>query len=75
MAEDAEIDGEGDYIVKLDVTGASVGSAAGVGFSALGIANGEILYPGYVITIQEIRINGEKYEPDAESYTTSDNGI
>lgn len=75
VAEDAEIDGEGDYIVKLDVTGASVGSAAGVGFSALGIATGEILYPGYVITIQEIRINGEKYEPDAESYTTSDNGI
>lgn len=75
VAEDAEIAGEGDYTVKLDVTGASVGSAAGVGFSALGIANGEILYPGYVINIQEIRINGEKYEPDAESYTTSDNGI
>lgn len=72
IAENAVIDGEGTYTVSLDM---SSNNANGIAFSALGIANGEKLYPGYIATIDEIKINGEAVETIAEGYTTSDDQL
>ncbi|MBQ7780401.1 MAG: cellulase family glycosylhydrolase [Lachnospiraceae bacterium] len=72
VATDVEITGEGTYTVALDFTGTSGGYASGVTFSAIGIANGEILYPGYCIEIKEVLINGEPYTLTGRPYTSSD---
>lgn len=69
-ATNAEITGEGSYSVSLDFT--ESGAAWGTAFSALGISNGETFFPGYTVTIDEILINGEPYEPAAREYTASD---
>ncbi|MGN1137215.1 MAG: glycoside hydrolase family 5 protein, partial [Oscillospiraceae bacterium] len=69
-AENAEITGEGTYTVSLDFTGC--GGTRGVAFSALGIYNGEKFFPGYIITIDEIKINGEARELSGKDYTCSD---
>ncbi len=74
-ATDVEITGEGTYTVALDFTGINGGYANGIVFSALAIANGENLYPDYVIDIKEIKINGEVYEQKGDDYTSSDDGI
>lgn len=50
------------------------GMAKGVSFSALGISNGEQLFPGYTYTIDEILINGEAYDMVGKGYTCSDDG-
>lgn len=71
-AVNAEITGEGTYTVSLDFSDS--GTAKGVSFSALGISNGETLFPGYTITIDSILINGEPFELAGKEYTTSDNG-
>lgn len=72
VVTDAEITGEGTYTVGLDFTGTSGGFANSTAFSAIGIANGEILYPGYCIEIKEVLINGEPYQLTGRPYTTSD---
>lgn len=72
VAVDQDIDGEGTYTVSLDFTGLSTGEASGCAFSALAIANGEILFPGYIIDIKEIKLNGEVYELKGIPYTSSD---
>lgn len=69
-AENVEITGEGTYTVSLDFTGC--GGTKGVAFSALGIYNGEKFFPGYIITIDEIKINGEAKELSGKDYTCSD---
>lgn len=69
------LEGEGTYTVGLDFTGTAVGYSAGVAFGALAITNGEVVHPGWIIDIREIRINGEVYTPCADGYTTSDNAI
>lgn len=71
----AVIDGEGTYTVALDFSGIANGSSANVQFSAIGITNGEILYPGYCIEIQEVKINGEVIELAGKPYTTADNKV
>ncbi len=71
-ATNVEITGEGTYTVALDFTG--IGGAKGVAFSALGISNGETFFPGYIVTIDEIRINGEARALKAKEYTSSDDG-
>ncbi|TAH69166.1 MAG: glycoside hydrolase family 5 protein [Anaerolineaceae bacterium] len=75
IATDVEITGEGTYTVGLDFTGTSAGFANGTAFSALAISNGELLYPGYIINITEIRINDEIYNMAGRPYTTSDDSI
>jgi endoglucanase len=75
VATDVEITGEGTYTVALDFTGVDGGYANSTVFSALAIGNGETLFPGYIIDIQEIKINGEVYEPVAKGYTTTDDGL
>ena len=66
------VEGEGTYTVSLDFSGA--GTAKGVAFSALAISNGETFFPGYTITIDEIKIDGEPVELVGKPYTTSDDG-
>lgn len=71
-AQNAQITGEGTYTVSLDFS--DCGMAKGVSFSALGISNGELLFPGYTYTIDEILINGEAYDMAGKGYTCSDDG-
>ncbi|MGN0656119.1 MAG: glycoside hydrolase family 5 protein [Ruminiclostridium sp.] len=71
-AQNVQITGEGTYTVSLDFT--DCGAAKGTAFSALGISNGELLFPGYTYTIDEILINGEVYEMAGKGYTCSDDG-
>ncbi len=72
VATDVEITGEGEYTVALDFTGTAAGYANSVVFSALAIGNGELLYPGYIINITEVLINGEPYKLLGRPYTSSD---
>jgi endoglucanase len=74
-ATDVEVTGEGTYTVSLDFTGIEGGYANSTVFCALAIANGETLYPGYCIQIDEITINGEPYTLKGTPYTTSDDGL
>jgi endoglucanase len=74
-ATDVEVTGEGTYTVSLDFTGIEGGYANSTVFCALAIANGETLYPGYCIEIDEITINGEPYTLKGTPYTTSDDGL
>ncbi len=69
---DAEITGEGSYKVALDFS--DTGEASGFSFCALGIMNGETLFPGYVIDIKSIKVNGEDVPLEKKPYTTSDDG-
>ncbi len=75
VATDAKITGEGTYTVSLDFTGVDGGYDTGFSFSAIGLSNGEILYPGYFIDIKEVKINGEVYTLTAEPFTTADDKI
>ena len=74
MATDAEITGAGTYTVSLDFTGTDKGYAENTAFSAVGISNGEQLYPGYCIMITELKINGEPVRLKGRNYTCSDDG-
>ena len=71
---EATITGEGDYTVGLDFTGTEAGKAEGVAFTALGIADGEQLFPGWKIKINEIRVNGQAIEV-GKGYTSTDEGV
>ncbi|MBR6101806.1 MAG: glycoside hydrolase family 5 protein [Ruminococcus sp.] len=70
VAQNVIIEGDGTYEVSLDFTKA--GGAHGVAFSALGVSNGEKLFPGCVIKIEEIKVNGEAVQMTAPGYTSSD---
>lgn len=72
VATDVEVTGEGTYTVSLDFTGTDAGYADSVIFSAVGITNGETLYPGYIMVIKEVNINGEPYQLIGRPYTTTD---
>ncbi len=69
---DVYVTGAGEYTVGLDFTGTAAGYADSVVFSAVGIDNGEKLFPGCLMTIKEIVINGKKYEYNKLPYCTSD---
>ncbi len=71
-ATNALITGEGQYTVSLDFSAAGI--ANGVNFSALGIYNGEKLFPGYIITIDSLKVNGEETELTGKPFTNSDDG-
>ncbi len=74
VVTEPEITGEGTYTATIDFTGTSGGFANGNTFCALGIANGETLFPGYIIDITELLVNGEPYALTGRPYTTSDDG-
>ena len=73
VATNAVITGEGKYTVGLDFTGTAQGYSASVAFAAIGISNGEALYPNYLVNIKEVRINGEIYR--LKGRATSDDGL
>lgn len=75
VATNAIITGEGKYTVGLDFTGTAQGYSASVAFAAIGISNGEVLYPNYIVNIKEVRINGEIYRLKGRAYTTSDDSV
>lgn len=70
IANNVVIDGAGQYSVSLDFSGCGI--AKGVAFSALGVSNGETLLPGMIITIDEVLVDGEKFELLGTPYTSSD---
>jgi endoglucanase len=72
---DVEITGEGTYTVSLDFTGTGAGYANSFAFTALGISNGESLFPDYVIIILDVQINGQSCKLKGKPYTTADDGI
>ena len=69
-----EITGEDVYTVALDFTGTEKGYAENTAFCAVGIANGEQLFPGMCINVTECRVNGEKVKLLGRNYTCSDDG-
>ena len=69
---DTEITGEGSYKVALDFSG--TGEASGFAFCALGIMNGEKLFPNYIVDIKSIKVNGQDVPLIKKPYTTSDDG-
>ena len=74
VATDVEITGEGTYTVALNFANAPGGGASGITFAALGIFNGESLFPGYYINITSILVNGAEAEQIGVPFTTSDDG-
>ncbi|MBQ3486467.1 MAG: hypothetical protein IJA77_13300 [Clostridia bacterium] len=72
--KNAEVKGAGDYTVGLDFSTTETGKATGVAFTALGIKHGESLFPGMMIKINDIRINGESVA-FTKGYTSSDDGV
>lgn len=71
---DVKITEEGIYTVGLDFRNTQAGSANSTSFSAVAVSNGELLFPGYIMDIKEILINGEPYRSNNIPYTTSDDG-
>jgi len=72
LASDVEITGPGTYTVSLDFSATASGAGNGMTFSALAIANGELLFPGYYIEIKKVEINGNPYTLQGIPYTTTD---
>ncbi len=83
----AEINGNGDYTVSVttdtegfrnNISGDSENTSftpKGVEFMAVIIKEGEKKYPNAVITVNEIRVDGNAVEMTAKPYTSSDDGI
>ncbi|MCR4781440.1 MAG: cellulase family glycosylhydrolase [Lachnospiraceae bacterium] len=69
-ASNAVVTGPGEYSVSLDFANGN----SGVTFSALGIKDAEIKYPGCIINIKEITIDGQAQDLSKVGYTTSDDG-
>lgn len=72
--KNAEVTGAGDYSVGLDFSTTEAGKATGIAFTALGIKKGEVLFPGMMIKINDVRINGESVA-FTKGYTSSDDGV
>ncbi len=66
----ADVTGPGAYTVGLEFANES----AGVAFMALGLKDGEKLFPNHYLKINAIRINGQEIDVD-EGYTSSDDTV
>jgi endoglucanase len=75
VATDVLIEKSGTYTIALDFTNTANGYAESIAFSAIGISNGELLFPGYIITLKEVLINGSPYKLKGIPYTTADDDI
>lgn len=67
-AHNTVIEGPGEYTVSLDFAGGN----DGLTFAALGLANCETLYPGCIVNIKKILVDGEPIKMKAMGYTCSD---
>jgi len=70
-ATDVLVEGAGTYTVSLDFAGGNTGLT----FSALAINSAETKWPGGIIDIKEILIDGEPATLIAKPYTSSDDKI
>lgn len=75
IANDVEITEAGTYTISIDATGTASGHLTGLIFSAIGISNGELLFPGYIIELKELKINGEPYTLLGTPFTSTDDKI
>lgn len=73
-AEKVTVKGPGEYTVGLDFTKTPDKKASGIAFAAVGIAKGEKKFPGYCVTIKDIKVNGKSIKFE-KGYTSSDDGI
>lgn len=73
-ATNVNVTGEGEYTVALDFSAVEGGAAQDLAFAAVGIANGELQYPGYCIDITSIIVNGEDIS-FKEGFTNTDDNI
>lgn len=73
VATEVEVTGVGQYTVGLDFTGTEDGKAAGLAFSAPMIANGTEGFPGFIMTIDSIEINGSDIEI-SKGYSNDEEG-
>lgn len=81
----AKITGNGSYTVTLhaystyddEETGETVNAegTTGLSFAALAVPNGEILFPGMILTIDSVEIDGTAISLRSVPYTSSDNQI
>lgn len=82
----ADITGNGQYTVSVtaDTNGFrydttedpnGVCTPGGLSFLAVMIKDGETLYPGAVITVDSILVDGKEITMSAKNYTSSDDGI
>ncbi|MGB4660421.1 MAG: hypothetical protein WBI07_14695 [Mobilitalea sp.] len=74
VATEAEITGAGTYTVSIDFTKTADGKASGLTFTAPMIANGEAEFPGGVVVIDSMQVNGVNI-PFTKGYTSSDDAI
>src|SRR5690625_1003077 len=63
------------YTVSLDFTAIEGGGAGEVEFFDVEILNGEIVFPGSFMEIDEVKINGEVVELATATYTSTDNDV
>lgn len=82
----ADIKGDGTYTVSVnadtngfryDATGDINGeyTPGGLNFLAVMIPEGENMYPGAVITVDKITVDGNEVEMKGKNYTSSDDGV
>ncbi|HHU74499.1 MAG TPA: hypothetical protein GXZ28_07775 [Clostridiales bacterium] len=74
VATDATVTGPGQYKVGLDFTGTADGKAYGLAFAAPIIKNGSLSFPGYIMTLDAIEVNGAPIE-FTKGYTSSDDAV
>lgn len=79
------ITGDGTYTVSAKAMAASVDEETGddvvtegttdLAFAALQVVNGETLFPGMVITIDSVKLDGVEVALSGTPYTSSDDGV
>lgn len=70
-AQNATVTGEGVYEVSLAFP--EDAKAKGLAFTALGIKDGELAFPGFIYQLDAILVNGAEI-PFTKGYTSSDDG-
>ncbi len=82
----ADITGNGTYTVSVnadtkgfryDATGDPSGeyTPSGLNFLAVMIPEGETMYPGIVLTVDSVKVDGNEVELKTKNYTSSDDGV
>ncbi len=85
VEETAIITGDGSYSVTVTAKAAVVDEETGdevvmdgttdIAFAALQVVNGETLFPGMVITIDSVELDGNAVTLNGTPYTSSDDGV
>ena len=83
-ATNVAITGNGQYTVAVEAYAVyeddagveeEVAGTTGVAFMAVGVNNGENLFPGMIITIDSVSIDGTAVTLNGTPYTSSDDGV